>query len=103
MATKPQRPEPTGTPVFDPTVPVPLERPYVLGDALPIPEVIEKNSDSVWQLWSDATEDPAEQPRFKDTVPQAEDQESEPEPATRIMGLDELPDESGKTPQSPRR
>mgnify|MGYP007083597025 CR=1 FL=1 len=30
---------------------------YVPGDALPVPEVEEKNSDSIWALWSDLVED----------------------------------------------
>ena len=42
-----------------PAVPSGLTRPgelYVAGDELPLPDVIEKNSDSVWALWSDVVQ-----------------------------------------------
>ena len=51
---------------------------YVQGDALPVPEVIEKDSDSVWALWSDVIKETPD----KDLVTQ---------PATLMMGLHELP------------
>lgn len=62
--------------------------PYLPGDALPVPEVIEKNTDSVWALWSDAMEgrsdkDPGMEPR------DGKDQETQP--ATLLMGLPEMP------------
>ena len=66
-------------PLFAATVPAQLDT-YVPGDKLPEPEVIEKDSDSVWAMWSDAINGPAEP-------------DSEQLPATRIMGLDELPNE----------
>ena len=59
-----------------PLTPVPDN--YIPGDALPLPEVIEKDSDSVWALWSDAVEDSV-----------ARDDETQP--ATLLMGLPELP------------
>ena len=30
---------------------------YVHGDALPVPEMEEKNTDSIWALWSDLVEE----------------------------------------------
>lgn len=33
---------------------------YVPGDRLPVPDVEEKNTDSVWALWSDLVEDKPE-------------------------------------------
>ena len=51
---------------------------YVPGDAIPVPEAIEKNSDSVWALWSDAVEGKTER-------------DDETQPATLLMGLPELP------------
>ncbi len=68
-------------PGFARTVPAQLDT-YLPGDKLPEPDVVEKDSDSVWALWSDAVKDPAE----KDT---------EPMQATQLMGLDELPKERG--------
>ena len=51
---------------------------YVQGDALPVSEVIEKVSDSVWALWSDA---------IKGTP----DQDLATQLATLMMSLHELP------------
>ena len=51
---------------------------YVPGDALPVPDVIEKDSESVWALWSDAVNGSP----FKETDAHA---------ATQFMGLEELP------------
>ena len=69
---------------------------YVPGDALPAPDVVEKDSDSVWALWSEAVNESEEQdeakekdrqPDFKETVPL--DLESlEP---TTLMPLPDLP------------
>jgi len=43
---------------------------YVSGDELPLPEVTEKNTDSVWALWTDLVNDaPEQQKDFKETVP----------------------------------
>lgn len=56
--------------------------PYVPGDAIPVPDVIEKDSESVWALWSDAVEGPS-------------DKEIDMHPATQLMGLDELPTDAG--------
>ena len=70
---------PPGSPAFPATVAAQLDT-YVPGDKLPEPEVIEKDSDSVWAMWSDAIGGPAEP-------------DTEQVPATRIMGLDELPNE----------
>ena len=63
---------------------------YVQGDALPLPEVSERNTDSVWALWSDLvdeTEKPAQQQDFIETVPIRRDNE---EP-TALMPLPDLP------------
>ena len=57
---------------------------YVPGDALPVPDVIEKDSESVWALWSDA-------------VNGSPDKETDADAATQFMGLDELP-KAGKDP-----
>jgi hypothetical protein len=51
---------------------------YHPGDAIPVPEVIEKDSDSVWALWSDAIEGRV-------------GRDDEIHPATLLMGLQELP------------
>lgn len=66
----PDRPEPTGD--------VPAPDTYIAGDAIPVPEVIEKDSDSVWAMWADAVEG----------RPASDD---ETQPATLMMGLPELP------------
>jgi len=47
---------------------------YLPGDALPVPDVVEKNTDSVWALWSDMVEGaaepaPAGDKDFKETMP----------------------------------
>ena len=70
-------PKPAINPGFAATVPAPLD-PYAPVDLPPLPDVIEKNSDSVWALWSDAMgETPEEEPRVQ--------------PETLLMGLRELP------------
>ena len=74
MATKPRVQTKSGGAR---TAPAPLE-PYVPGDALPLPEVIEKDSDSVWALWSEA-------------VKGTPDKDTETQPATLLMGLSDLP------------
>ena len=51
---------------------------YVPGDMLPVPDVVEKDSDSVWALWTEATKEPAE--KYLDT-----------QPVTQLMGLPEFP------------
>ena len=69
-----------------PLRPVPVERrsmssstePYAAPTDPPLPEVIEKDTDSVWAMWNEAVEDkPA---RDADTIP-----------ATLLMGLPEFP------------
>ena len=53
---------------------------YHPGDAIPVPDVIEKDSDSVWAMWSDAIEGRG-------------GRDDETQPATLLMGLPELPKE----------
>lgn len=72
---------------------------YVQGDRLPVPEVEEKNTDSVWALWSDLVdENPQPKPAaddnnssrerdFLETIPIDLDAMAE----TRLMGLPEVP------------
>lgn len=72
---------------------------YVQGDELPVPEVEEKNTDSVWALWSDLVdENPRTEPAddenaasserdFLETVPMDLDALGD----TQLMGLPELP------------
>ncbi len=60
-----------------PAAPLPRDT-YIAGDALPLPDVIEKDSDSVWALWSDAVQGKTER-------------DDETQPATLLMGLPELP------------
>lgn len=69
----PARPERTRAPeAYFPTAPMPL------------PEVVEKDSDSVWAMWNDAVEAKAEkQPDF------------DSHESTVIMDLTELPKPSG--------
>lgn len=62
-------------PGFAPTVRAGLD-PYIPGDAIPVPEVIEKNTESVWALWTDVVQ---------------EHTNNDAHPATQLMGLDELP------------
>lgn len=72
---------------------------YVQGDQLPEPEVEEKNTDSVWALWSDLVdENPKPKPAddelktsrdrdFLETVPMDLNAMAE----TQLMGLPEMP------------
>jgi len=72
---------------------------YVQGDRLPVPEVEEKNTDSVWALWSDLVdENPKPEPAadendssrerdFLETIPLDLDAMAE----TQLMGLPEVP------------
>jgi hypothetical protein len=76
----PLKPVAAPTPRFARTVPGQLE-PYMPGDAIPVAEVIEKDSESVWALWSDAVEGPTEK-------------KVDDHPKTQLMGLDELPKDS---------
>lgn len=55
---------------------------YHPGDAIPVPDVIEKDSDSVWALWSDAIEGRV-------------GRDDETQPATLLMGLPDLPKDRG--------
>jgi hypothetical protein len=72
---------------------------YVQGDALPLPDVVEKNSDSVWALWSDVVEGEGEgdtrtppDKDFSETVPMDFDS-MEP---TQLMDLPESPKDDKK-------
>lgn len=70
---------------------------YLPGDALPQPEVVEKDTDSVWALWSGTIEEEAQAPAesdrdFKDTVPMDFDALA----PTQLMELEELPDQPVK-------
>ncbi len=71
---------------------------YVPGDRLPVPDVEEKNTDSVWALWSDLVEEKPQKPApeddkasrerdFLETVPLDLDEMGE----TRPMDLPEPP------------
>lgn len=92
MAAKPKSPiKPVAAAVFAATRPAGLE-PYVNGDALPVPEVIEKDSDSVWALWSDAVNDKAGNQKEKAAKDADKDAEMAP---TQLMGLSELPKDPG--------
>lgn len=71
---------------------------YLPGDALPQPDVVEKNTDSVWALWSDmvggdsagdADTAPAGDNDFTETMPLGLD-DIEP---TQLMDLPELDDD----------
>jgi hypothetical protein len=64
---------------------------YLPGDVLPVPDVVEKDTDSVWALWSDVVENdnkpqPSNERDFLETVPLYVDA-MEP---TQLMGLPEL-------------
>lgn len=69
----PQAPAAPVAPAHKPALDV-----YHPGDAIPVPDVIEKDSDSVWALWSDAIEGRT-------------GRDDETQPATLLMGLPELP------------
>ena len=92
MATKSKPPlKAVVRPLFPPTAPMPLD-PYVPGDLLPVPEVIEKDSDSVWALWTDAVKDPED----KDSVDKdREERFNQTQPVTQLMDLQDLPKDSG--------
>lgn len=71
---------------------------YVQGDDLPLPEVTETNTDSVWALWSDLVDENAEKEKtapdkpglqrdFLETVPLDLDAMA----ATQLMDLPDLP------------
>ncbi len=67
---------------------------YLPGDALPLPDVVEKDTDSVWALWSDTVEQESQtvakpDEDFKETLPLDFD-EMVP---TQSMDLPELPDQ----------
>ncbi len=63
-----------------PTNTKPSDDPYMLGDPIPTPEVIETNTDSVWAMWQDSTQEP-KTPSFDETVPMAlEDMPPSPKP-----------------------
>lgn len=82
--------KPVARAVFASTMPGSLE-PYVPGDKLPLPEVLEKDSDSVWELWSDAVK--GEQPNNPAGNAATAEKDMETQPATLLMGLPELPGE----------
>lgn len=68
---------------------------YLPGDALPVPDVVEKNTDSVWALWSDMVEGVSEpappgDKDFKATVPMDFDAMDK----TQLMDLPDLDDDS---------
>lgn len=70
---------------------------YVHGDALPQPEVVEKNSDSVWALWSDVVEGGSAATRppekdFSETVPMDLDAMA----PTQLMDLPDFPKDDKK-------
>ena len=73
---------------------------YVHGDALPVPDTEEKNSDSIWALFTDAPEDIPEPVQQGDLLPNILQTESDAEqkedffqatmPATLAMDLPDL-------------
>lgn len=76
----PTRPAPLEKQRGDEVRPATAARPYDFGDSMPLPEVIEKDSDSVWAMWSDALKQPAAK-------------DADTQPATLFLGLPELPKE----------
>ena len=84
------KPKPTGRNASGLTQPGEL---YFPGDVLPQPEVVEKNTDSVWALWSDTVEDESQadlesDPDFKETVPMDFDDTM----PTQLTDLPDLPE-----------
>ena len=77
MTSRPNFPPKPTAGRFARTRPAPIDA-YVPGDALPVPDVIEKDSESVWALWSNA-------------VNGSPDKETDAHAATQLMGLEELP------------
>lgn len=70
---------------------------YLPGDALPQPEVVEKDTDSVWALWSGTVQQESQAAAvpdkdFKDTEPMDFDSMA----PTQLMDLPDLPDEPSK-------
>lgn len=90
MATKSRLPtKPVAGPVAAPPQPVSH---YIPLDQLPQPEVIEKDSDSVWALWSEAVDQSSSrgaetQPASLETQPGTLDAQ----PSTLLMDLPEMP------------
>ena len=77
------RPKPFVRPLR-PAAPVPTD-PYLPAAEVPLPEVIEKDSDSVWALWNDAMEDNA-------------GKDANTQPATLLMGLPDLTKDTDTQP-----
>jgi hypothetical protein len=70
---------------------------YLPGDELPVPDVVESNTDSVWALWSDVVDNdkkppPSNERDFLETVPLYVDA-MEP---TQLMDLPELDDDKDR-------
>lgn len=80
---------------------------YLPGDQMPLPEVEEKNTDSIWALWTDAVNEKDEAPQppaellpdFLQTAavplpegekPEAAEEDLDTFPATQIMDLPEM-------------
>ena len=83
MATRPRLPtKPVARPAPDASQPVNYHVPL---DQLPQPEVIEKDTDSVWALWSEAVNESS--PGGAETQPG----HLEAQPSTLLMDLPELP------------
>lgn len=90
------KPKPVDKPATGLTRPGEL---YVQGDKLPVPDVEEKNTDSVWALWSDLVEEKPQEPApdktrsgrdrdFLETVPLNLNADAD----TQLMDLPDLPD-----------
>lgn len=94
MADMPNKPKPGARNASGLTKPGDL---YLPGDPMPLPDVVEKDSDSVWALWSDALDDesraghPPEggETDFKETVPMDFDAMG----PTQIMDLPYAPEQ----------
>ncbi len=93
----PVRPRPDRRAASGLTIPGEL---YLPGDALPLPEVVEKNTDSVWALWSDMVEGEAGSASaadkdFKETVPMDFDAAAQ----TQLMDLPDLEQDTKRRPR----
>ena len=82
----------------------PRQDDFPVGDAIPVPDVIEKDSDTAWALWSDAVA--AQENQFQSTVPASLPTVPAPlTPDAPLLSLEEeralFPDRVTPAPQTP--
>ena len=63
MMEAPKKPAPANSPGTK----KPGEERYFPGDPIPVPEAIERDSDSAWAMWEDSMQLPSSDSKFADT------------------------------------